>query len=180
MVKSNSIKYHPSITAIKLNQAKRYLKAGAILHVMALAGLFIFLFGLQNSIFYFNQQMDFNAYKWMFISIYGFTIPFFAEFDALGRYQNYKQIKDKMFILGFDTRLIKPFMHSRCQRDAVIVAATDINIKKEVKDYYYNMGYRWYHILPDTFLNKPLILFKKEFWTRILFTKYYQLQNFYW
>ena len=180
MIKSGAVRYHPSIVVIRLNQAKRYLKVGAFLHLMALAGFMIFVIGLQNSIFYFDHQMDNYAYKWLFISMYGFTIPFFSEYDALGRYQNYKQIKDTLFNRGYDPRLIKPFMFSKCQRDAVIVAATDLNYKQEVKDFYYNMGYRWYHILPDAFVKNPLVLFKRLFWTRILFTKNYQLKNFYW
>jgi len=178
--KSDIVNIQPSIFIIKVNKTLRFIKVGFILHVMALAGVFVFVIGLKKSIYYFNFHDDYFGYLWLFVSIYGFTIPFFAEFDANGRYQNYKQIKDAFYKMGYDSRLIKPFMSSRCQRDAVIVAAADLNYKNEVKIFFYKKGYRWYHVLPEAFLKNPLVIFKKVFWTRILFTKFYKLQNFYW
>lgn len=174
------INIQPSVFIIKINKIIRFIKVGRILHIMAILGLIIFIIGFQNSIHYFNVHDNFTGYLWVSVAIYGFTIPFFAEFDANGRYQNYKQIKDAFHKMGYDSRLIKPFINSRCQRDAVVVAAADLDYKKEVNAFFYKKGYRWYHVLPDAFIKNPLVLFKKVFWTRILFTKFYKLQNFYW
>ena len=178
--KSKIANIQPSVIIIKANRIIRFIKVGAFLHVTAVVGVLICVIGIQKSMDFFSLNDDFNAYLWVIISGIAFTIPIFAEFDANGRYQNYKQIKDRLYKMGYDHRLIKPFMHSKCQRDAVIVAAADLDYKKKVKDLFYKNGYRWYHIFPDLFIKKPLILFKKDFWRKILFTKTYQLQNFYW
>ena len=124
--------------------------------------------------------MRFEGCLLLFLAVWSFTIPFFAIFDARGRYQNYKQVKDTLFNMGYDQRLLRPFMHSKCQRDAVVVAANDLGYSSEVKAYFYKAGYRWYHVLPDAFMANPLVLFSSVFWKRILFTKKYELQNFYW
>ncbi|MFD1314692.1 hypothetical protein [Namhaeicola litoreus] len=116
----------------------------------------------------------------LFFSFYGLGLAFFAEADALGRYQNYKQIKDTLYKRGFDTRLIRPFMYSKCQRDAVLVATKDLGYTEEAKAYFKKNGYRWYHILPDAFIQNPLVLFHRKFWTNILFTKRYVRQYFLW
>lgn len=180
MIKTQEIAQQPSFFVIKVNSFIRFLKVGSILHLMALAGIVLFFKGLQEFSFFLSIDSYFNAFLWLFLAIYGLTIPFFAEFDARGRYQNYKQIKDSLFEMGYDERLLMPFMKSRCQRDAVKVAAADLNYKKEVLDLFYKKGYRWYHVLPDAFIKKPWVVFHKVFWVRILFTKYYKLQNFYW
>ena len=158
----------------------RFIKVGAFLHLMALIAVFVCVTTLQLSLYFYEDQLYFSAYLFLFFAIWSFTIPFFAEFDALGRYQNYKQVKDTLFKLGYDQRLLKPFMHSKCQRDAVVVAANDLGFEQEVKEYFHSTGYRWYHILPDAFMMNPLVLFSGIFWKRILFTRKYHLQNFYW
>lgn len=180
IVTKTKIAIQPSFIIVKTNKIIRFIKVGGFLHLMALSGTVICVIAIQNSIEYFSLQDDFMAYLWILISVWAFTVPFFAEFDANGRYQNYKQIKDRLHNMGYDPRLIKPFMHSKCQRDAVIVAASDLNHKQKVKDLFYKNGYRWYHIFPDAFIKNPLILFKKDFWSKILFTKTYHLKNFYW
>ncbi len=180
MIRSGALKYKPSLLSIKFNRFVRFVRVGAFLHIMGLIGLIVFIIGLQKVFFYFDHEIYGSAYLWLFFSIWGLTIPFFSGFDALGRYQNYKQIKDSLYKRGFDPRLIKPFANSKCQRDAVLIAAEDLEIADQVKKVYHNMGYRWYHILPDAFIKNPLVLFYRIFWQRILFTKHYQLQNFYW
>jgi len=147
---------------------------------MGLVGIALFFACIELSHFYFLQQELVWGYVWSIVAVCFFTVPIFSEFDAYGRYQNYKQIKDVIFEMGYDPRLIKPFMYSKCQRDAVIVAAQDLDHDKEVKAFFYAKGYRRYHILPDAFNRNPLVLFNILFWKRILFTEYYPSRNFYW
>lgn len=180
MLKSEIETYYPSQVIIKWNQLIRFLKIGSFLHFMALVGIYLFVLGVQKLI---NNPIDLSSwtfYFWIYTSSFGLSLQLFSEFDARGRYQNYKQLKDKLYSLGYDDRLIKPFMYSKCQRIATLIAAKDLDCEEEVKKYFYVSGYRWYHILPDNSLKKPLILFKKAFWEKILFVKYYKLQNFYW
>ena len=180
MLKSLSVLSKPSKRAILINQIIRYIKIGSFLHFIGLVGFALFFAGFEMSRFYFTQQQFLWGYIWSILTIWFFTVPVFAEFDAYGRYQNYKQIKDALFEMGYDTRLIKPFMYSKCQRDAVNVAARDLDHHNEVKAFFYAKGYRKYHILPDAFNKNPLVLLSRLFWKRILFTEYYPSRNFYW
>ena len=180
MLKSPSALERPSARRVAFEKFIRFVKVGSFLHFMAILALILFLITLEIAVQEFKTGLVFPGLVWSLLGLGLFTVPFFAEFDARGRYQNYKQVKDVLEQRGFDERLIKPFMHSKCQRDAVLVASEDLGFKKKVSDYYYGQGYRWYHILPDAFVKNPLILLSGLFWKRILFTKRYELQNFYW
>ncbi|MGB5394466.1 MAG: hypothetical protein WBN16_09475 [Lutimonas sp.] len=156
----------------------RFLMVGYFLHLFFGLGMFLFILGLEA---FFNSNSDFHHHIWSIIfSIYGLGLALFAEADALGRYQNYKQIKDTIYKIGFDTRLIRPFMYSKCQRDAVLMAVKDLGFEQETKQYFKEQGYRWYHILPDAFVKNPFIVFYGQFWANILFTKKYNRQYFLW
>jgi len=127
-----------------------------------------------------NFVLSSSTLIWYFLILFGVSVVIISQLDAYGRFQNYKQLKDKFYEYGFNTRLVRPFMFSKCQRDAVLVAAEDFDNVKELKAYFHESGYRWYHIVPDACLEYPLIVFYKEFWSKILFTKYYHLQNYDW
>jgi hypothetical protein len=99
--------------------------------------------------------------------------PFFPELDAYSRYQNYKLIKDHLFVHGFQPRILKPFIRSRCQRDAVIVAAEELGLGKECKAHFRKVGYRWYHLLPDFIFTEPATLICSSFWLNTFFAKTY-------
>ena len=180
MVKSKDIALRPSKLLIAYQRSLRYFYIGAFLHFMALIGVFLFTIGIDELLAYQNKGLDFNFYIWLILTWWGFWLPFFSELDAYSRYQNYKLVKDKLHVNGFDHRLVKPFMYSKCQRIAVLVAAKDLQLADQVNSYFHSQGYRWYHILPDTWTKNPFVLFYKKFWDKILFTQYYQLQNFYW
>lgn len=180
MLKLPSAITKPSGLRIGYNRFIRYVRIGAFLHIMGLVGIALCVSILQLSFYYFEEQQFIFGSLMALLSFCCSMVPFFSEFDAFGRYQNYKQIKDAIYEMGYDDRLIKPFMYSKCQRDAVIVASEDLGYRKEVKAFFYNNGYRHYNILPDTFVKYPLVLFSRLFWKRILFTKYYQLKHFYW
>ena len=180
MAKSSVKTSKPSVFTIIKNRFVRFGKVGFSLHLIACFGLWLFLVSIQELLVYRIEAIDMEFYGWLFLTWIGFVLPFFSEMDAYGRYQNYKLIKDKLFELGFDGRLVRPFMYSNCQRFAILIAAIDLNYADKVKSYFLKNGYSWYHILPETWLKDPLLLFKKNFWEKILFTKYYKLQNFYW
>jgi len=180
MLKTYLTDYNPSKTLVFYNQFIRFIKVGRSLHFIALIGIGLFYLGLSNFELIPISSFEFLNYFWGFIIYSGVTIPIFAELDAFGRYQDYKVIKDVIYNNGYDNRLINIFMSSKCQRDSVLVAADDLEHREKAEDYFYKNGYRWYHLLPDRFVKNPLVIFRKEFWYRILFTKKYQLKNFYW
>lgn len=178
MVKSGDTTFKPSMFTIKLNQFIRFIKVGISLHVIMIFGIWLFFVSLQKLLVY--QSREFQFYIWLLLAWIGFILPFFSEFDAFGRYQNYKLVKDKLYTLGYDDRIVRPFMYSNCQRFAILIAAIDLKCSDQVKKFFLKNGYNWYHILPDTWIRDPFLLFTKCFWEKILFTKYYKLQNFYW
>jgi hypothetical protein len=101
------------------------------------------------------------------------SLPVFAQLDARSRFQNYKLIKDQLYLYGFNPRIMKLFIRSRCQRDAAITAAQESGMGKQCKNFFRNNGYRWYHLLPDAVVSKPGTLLTKNFWMITLFVKTY-------
>lgn len=163
---------------IAYEKMKRYLIIGFLLHLMAMAGTLMavyFFWKLQQ------EDLEFLSFSWFlnfYLGLYGASLPIFAQLDARSRYQNYKLLKDKMFRYGFQARLVEPFTWSRCQRDAIQVAANDLGKKQEMKDYLKQLGYRWYHIIPRILLKQPRLILTRAYWTRTLFVKHYRLKYF--
>ena len=77
-----------------------------------------------------------------------FVIPaVFGIGDIVQRFKEYRKMRSE-FRKGY----IITLRHSACQRMAVIAAAPN---PKEVRKHFKDMGYRWYHIVPDgTFTRK--------------------------
>jgi hypothetical protein len=178
MLKSSLPIYSPTRLTIIYQRIIRFILVGKSLHFIALIGLAIFFTGLDNALSY--SSFSLFSLLWWYISIFGLSLPVFAEMDANGRYQDYKKIKDVIYEYGYDDRLVRPFVGSKCQRDAVVMAAKDLNHSNKVNSLFIKLGYRWYHILPDKFVKNPLIILKKEFWFRILFSNTYNLKHFQW
>ena len=99
--------------------------------------------------------------------------PLMAQLDARSRYQNYKLAKDKLQLYGFQPRLIKPLSKSKCQRDAVKAAASELGMLKPCREYFTKMGYKWYHIVPDIIFKRPQALLTSDFWRTTLFARTY-------
>lgn len=149
-----------------------YLKLGYLLHLMTIAEVFIIFSFFQNIELSIWLQDGFIVFKLIFLFLF-VTAPFFPQCDARSRFQNYKQVKDHFYLHGFQTRIVKPFSFSRCQRDAVLVAAEELGMGKQCKQYFINQGYRWYHILPSFLFQKPAYVFTKAFWLNTFFVKCY-------
>jgi hypothetical protein len=151
---------------------KTYLQAGKLLHIITLieitALLFIlpFLFMLEagNSLLFLIQ-----LWAILFFS----SLPVFSQLDARSRFQNYKQIKDQIFIYGFDKRILNPVLKSRCQRDAALLSATELGYRDQCEAYFKSHGYKAYHILPDFIFTHPELLFSKYFWITTFFASSY-------
>lgn len=149
-----------------------YLRVGYLLHIVTFIGLL-----LSYCLFYFFDilswlAIDNTLIKTIILSPL-LVIPLIAQLDIRSRYQNYKLVKDNLYIYGFQTRLLKPFIKSSCQRDAVKVAADELGMLHQCREYFKSNGYKWYHLIPDIVLKNPSVLFTKNFWSTTLFTKTY-------
>lgn len=101
------------------------------------------------------------------------SLPILAQLDARSRFQNYKQIKDQLYDYGYDERIFRPVLKSRCQRDAAWLSATELGYGEKCKVYFRSFGYRWYHLLPDFVFSKPQFMFTSYFWKTTFFTPKY-------
>jgi ABC-type multidrug transport system fused ATPase/permease subunit len=158
---------------------KMYLQVGRMLHAMFILGAFLFYFFANKAIGAFQNNTILWSVVYAYFSLYGFTLLFFSQFDALSRYQNYKMVKDKIYEYGLQERLIKPFVYSRCQREAVLMASVAFDKKMECQKVFKKMGFKWFHILPRVLIRKPSLLFSKKYWSITLFASQYQSRYFF-
>lgn len=159
----------------------RYSQTGYLLHLMTFFSItMVYLFGKKALILLNNDGGSGNLLLNGFAGFYFFTLIFFSLLDARSRYQNYKMAKDRLFKYGFDARLLKPFVYSRCQRDAINAAAKDLGLQGEWVELKNKMGFRWYHLLPHIVVHNPLVLFTREYWRKTLFVSTYHSKYFLW
>jgi hypothetical protein len=150
-----------------------YYKLGYLLHLMTIAELALIVACFKQFHLIAWAQEGNPFIRWFFLICLVFP-PIFPQCDARSRYQNYKQVKDHLFLYGFQCRIIKPFSHSRCQRDAVLAAAEELGYKTECKNYFKAQGYKWHHLMPDFLVYNPQFLFNKQFWLSTFFVKTYK------
>ena len=177
------ISYRPAYSELKVlwRRYLRYFQTAYLLHLMAVASIFLsYIFTKEFLILWNNAESSWKLILHGFGGLYFFTLILFSQFDARSRYQNYKLAKDRLFKYGFDSRLLKPFMYSRCQRDAIATAAKDLKFQKEWKQLNIELGFRWYHILPLIVKRNPLMLLSKDYWSKTLFVSTYHSKYFLW
>ena len=143
-----------------------------MLHLVTLGEL-LMLYVLLHTFHLGTWMMESNTTVRFFILLPLLWSPIFPQLDARSRYQNYKLMKDYFYFYGFDARLVKHVAKSRCQRDAVIVAAEEMGFKGECRAYFTSCGYKWYHLFPDVIFTNPLVLLSKNFWVTTFFAKTY-------
>lgn len=95
--------------------------------------------------------------KGHFISIALLLVAVICLIDATARTREFLRLQFRVTT----GRTMMLYKHSWCRRMALYQAANIQGKGKEVKDYYYTQGYRWYHILPDKWRQT---IFTKKFW----------------
>ena len=156
-----------------LKVIRSYFTAGKLLHIITLIEIIaiVFLVPLISKIESGNN-IAIAGLK-LFAIIYIISLPLFAQLDARSRFQNYKQIKDQIYIYGFDKRIFKPVLKSRCQRDAAWLSAKELGHGEKCRIYFFSEGYRWFHLFPDFLFSKPQFLFTHYFWKTTFFSSKY-------
>lgn len=157
---------------MNLHKAFIYLKIGYLLHVFTLAEI-ICLYTIYKWL-QIDAWLDTGNFALKLLLLAPFiSMPLFPQLDARSRYQNYKMLRDQFYFYGFQPRIVKPFLKSRCQRDAAIAAAIELGLANACKKYFYEKGYRWYHLFPDFIFIRPQFLLCKHFWSTTFFAKKY-------
>lgn len=169
---------------IWFKKSVRFIRVGRLLHLVSLLGGMLFWVCGQYTLNLFQLENWWATVCWGYLSIYGIILIWFAQKDAICRYQNYKMAKDLFYEKQARElsrkRVASLFGISKCQREAAMVAARDIGIDLEIGRHYRDMGYRWYHLIPDRVVQSPTILFTRSYWKKTLFVPYYQSRYFLW
>ncbi len=150
-----------------------YILVGRLLYASLI--LFIlesYLFWKQLKIALSNEIWYVIAF-WAVCFLFSFVHIFLVIMDGWSRFQDYKRAKDLFYAHGFQPRIARSFIRSKCQRMSAIVAANELNLTQDIKEYYSHRGVRWYHFIPYFMVNDPLFIFKKHFWSRTFLEKNY-------
>ncbi|MBN2174248.1 MAG: hypothetical protein JW731_08960 [Bacteroidales bacterium] len=150
-----------------------YLLSGRLLHLITCIEIVIILLLVPAIARMDTGESTINWLLKYYAICFILSLPVFSQLDARSRFQNYKKIKDQFFIYGYDGRILNPVLKSRCQRDSAIVAASELGLKSECRDYFRASGYRWYHLFPDFVFQKPQFLFTRYFWQTTFFAPTY-------
>jgi hypothetical protein len=111
---------------------------------------------------------------WFICFLFAFVHIFLVVMDGWSRFQNYKRAKDQFYIHGFRKRIADTYMGSQCQRKAAIVAAEELGMGDELKEYYFKKNVKWYHLVPYFMIKDPVFFLKKKFWSRTFLEKNYK------
>jgi hypothetical protein len=150
-----------------------YIKAGKLLYASQI--LFIlesWIYGYFLMKAYENGSFLWQMF-WLWCFMFSFIHIFLVMADGWSRFQNYKRVKDQLFLYGFQPRIMMAYMGSKCQRLAALTAAEELGLEEETKQYFYEQGYRWYHWVPDFMVRDPLFIIRNYFWRRTFLEKNY-------
>ena len=162
-----------TFTPRKTSALRSYFIAGKLLHLIALIEIVAILLIMPYLLEW--DTGDNLVLTGLKLYAMGFllSLPVFSQLDARSRYQNYKQIKDQIFLYGYDERIFRPVLKSRCQRDAAWLSAEELGFGAKCHSFFRSHGYRWYHILPDFVFKKPQFLLTGYFWRTTFFSPTY-------
>lgn len=164
---------------IYFQRSLQYIRIAGLLHIVTVIGCLCFFWFGHLSRDGASGQNGSNPIYFV-LSAYGLGLIFFSQMDARSRFQNYKQAKDLLYENGFQARIINLFSISRCQRDAVRVAAHDLGMGCLMDSYLEARGYRWYHVLPGFVFSKPGLFLTRNYWQKTLFVETYHSRYFLW
>jgi hypothetical protein len=81
-----------------------------------------------------------------------------CQADAFARWQDYRRVSFLFRRHGWRPLFLTPHCRSRCQRDAVLLAAREAGFGPKTRAWFRAKGYRWYHLAPDKLLADPGLL----------------------
>lgn len=96
-------------------------------------------------------------------AVFWLVVAFFAGADGISRNREYARIFLLFERYGFRKRILECAVKSRCQRDAALRAARDAGYGIQAEKYYRELGYRWYHVLPDAAYRNPFVFLSPHY-----------------
>ena len=155
------------------NSVVSYLRVGRLLYYS------LILFVLESWFYWTKLKTAYQSLSWIYILfwfsffLFSFLHIYLVIMDGWSRFQNYKRAKDQFYVHGFHRKIADTYIGSKCQRMAAEVAAEELGIGNEVKNYYTAKGVKWFHWIPYFMIKEPLFLFKRKFWSRTFLEKNY-------
>lgn len=101
-----------------------------------------------------------HSYRLTNISFIFLGVSLIFLLDVKGRVNDFVYLKDKHESF-FCERVLSKYAKSWCGRTVVR------NIHPESSEYFYDLGYRWYHFLPDRAFSKASPFLSLSFWVNL-------------
>lgn len=113
----------------------------------------------------FLEQPEFSWVAWVWIVLTGLFAwgVVLCQADAFSRYREFKRLRHLLHRYGFRPGIFRLVAASRCQRDAALLAAGETGCRAQARRVFQELGYRWYHILPDAIMANPFVFFHPRF-----------------
>lgn len=144
----------------------RYIRATPLPHATKCASILLGILFLDLGIEALLTNELAKAFCHAVAATLSFAVCFFAAADALSRYREYQRLRCAFARFGFHPRIANQVASSRCQRDAALLAASEVGVDAELRRYFHILGYRWFHILPATLIRTPTKFFSPRFLCR--------------
>lgn len=146
-----------------IRKTYRYLRTAPWPHGTALVSVCLSLFLGREALSLLRQNHEYEATALALWAVGWLVVALFAGADGIARHREYTRIRDMLLRHGFNRRILLPLASSRCQRDAALRAASEIGCLPEARHFFHSLGYRWYHILPDSVMRNPLVFLSPRF-----------------
>ncbi|SFL95660.1 hypothetical protein SAMN05421830_11027 [Desulfomicrobium norvegicum] len=147
-----------------LSELFRYLRVAPFPHLTTLkVSALAALSGCEAWLFL--EQPEFSWAAWVWIGLTGLFAwgVVLCQADAFSRYREFKRLRRLLRRYGFRPGLFRLVAASRCQRDAALLAARETGCRAQARHVFRELGYRWYHVLPDAIVANPFIFFHPRF-----------------
>lgn len=110
-----------------------------------------------------RPDADWSGWLWTILAVLFAWGVILCQADALSRYREFKRVRRMLARHGFSPRVFRLLAASRCQRDAALLAASEAGCRPQARGVFRDLGYRWYHILPDAIVANPFFFFHPRF-----------------
>jgi len=147
-----------------LSEALRYLQAAPFPHLTTLkVSILAVITGCEARLVLLQPDISWAAWIWLVLTALFAWGVVLCQADAFSRYREFKRVRRLLARYGFRRRVFQLVASSRCQRDAALLAARETGCLVQASRVFRELGYRWYHILPDSIVANPLYFFHPRF-----------------
>jgi hypothetical protein len=152
------------MTRLVLQEFFRYLQAAPFPHLTSLKASGLALLSWVEARHVLAQpDSTWAIWIWLVLTALFAWGVVLCQADALSRYREFKRVRRMLARYGFCPRIFRLVASSRCQRDAALLAARETGCRAQARGVFQELGYRWYHILPDVIVSNPLYFFHPRF-----------------